>query len=284
MDTDLILVFLCIFVIFGTGGTLFYQLRKDKVRSTSAPASADAIVLPSDEPNADATYSPWKQSVCKTLSGTCGKGEIVMTRTCVREGSGVGKRCNDEPLHKSQDCYVQCTRPTVVDWGHPNDANGIPIGSPLKGWYDISGQGQPNDYCRWVGPPRDKFFACHVEKDPYVKVDPSHISFSGGPANQMVPFHPTLIKSMCPTKNEHFLLARDPDLRKSIANGMFSHCGAWCVYDYRNPKTGWMFDGAKWNRVEDMPSHQCGTIHQNEMISAVRRYEDKYAVQNAWFI
>jgi len=287
MDINLIIVFLTIFFIFGAGGTLFWGIKKAKsqqhVQVQVKPLEKSHNI---DQPNAsvsrDATLSDWEKGKCKTLSGTCGKGTFKMTRNCLQEGTGDGFRCNDVPLESNANCYVQCKRPeNIIDWGHPNDAEGLPAGSPKKGWYDISGQGQPNDYCRWVGDHSSRFWACHVEKDPYVRSDPAHISFSGGPANQLIPFHPSLIEKMC-GKAPHLLAAQDPDLRISIANGFMSNCGARCVYDHRNPKTGWTYSNGHWLRIEDMSRHVCGTVHKNELDAAKKRYEKVYDVRNAW--
>ena len=163
--------------------------------------------------------SPWtSNNSCKTLSGSCGKGQIVHTRRCVQEGKNGGKTCSEYLTEKSEDCYVNCLRPKVVDWGYPNDAPNIPIGSPLKGWYDASGQGQPNDYCRWVGVPSkdsEVMWACHNEKDPYVKMNPRHVTFSTGPANKLVPFVPELLTKKCGAANI-YSSAKDPDLQNFI--------------------------------------------------------------------
>jgi len=286
MDPDLLLVFLCIFFIIGGGGTLFWKLRQDKVTSTRRTSHAQTHQLQTHQLQTrpltqNAILTEWSEGECQTLSGTCGKGEVIHTRSCLREGTGNGKRCSDYPLEKKSSCYVQCPRPNnVVDWGHSNDAAGIPLGAPKKGWYDVSGQGQPNDYCRYVGEPGKIFWACHVEKEPYVKMDPSHLSFSGGPSNKEIPFVPHLVRKMCPDHNV-YETATDPDLQKSIANGFFARCGAKCVYDHRNPKSGWTFDGG-WQRIDDMSIHACGTLLKDEMRKSIDRYESIYDVKNAW--
>lgn len=300
MDWNLVLVFFCIFFIIGGGGTLFWKLRKDKeiaqnTQNTQIAQRSNTYhekripryVDNNDDPTTphftrDAQFSPWTQGACQTLSGTCGKGEMILTRSCVRDGSGDGKKCDDFQREKKLPCYVQCPRPkNVVDWGHANDTPGIPLGAPKKGWYDVSGQGQPNDYCRYVGANGEMFWACHVENEPYVQMDPSHLSFSGGPTNKEIPFVPSLVRQMCPDDNAYGA-ALDPDLQKSIANGFFSHCGARCVYDHRNPKTGWTFDGIRWNRIENMAIHACGMTFKDEMNKAIDRYEKIYDVKNAW--
>lgn len=286
MDSNLVLVFIFMFFVLGAGGSLYWKMKKIDAKSldnTTTVNEIDTNATHSYNHNQDAQMSPWINGKCKTLSGTCGKGTMNLTRQCLKDGYGDGKRCVEETTTKKQDCYVQCSRPkNVIDWGHPDDAKGLPVGSPRKGWYDISGQGQPNDYCRWVGEPKSRFWACHVEKDPYVEVDPSHISFSGGPANRSIPFHPQLITKMCPIDHNYLLEARDPDLRKSIANGFLSHCGAKCVYDHRNPKSGWYYDGKKWDPIPDTSKHVCGTLYKNEMKKAMSRYEMMYDVKNAF--
>lgn len=290
MDLNLFLVFLCIFFIFGGGGALFWKLRNDKIQTQSQlpPNYVDSL-----RPQ-DAVMTPWSSSEqCKTLSGSCGKGQIVYTRQCLREGKNGGKMCSEFRTRKVQDCYKNCLRPEgIMDWGHPNDSPRIPIGGPIKGWYDLSGQGQPNDYCRWVGVPGDSLvrsangdetggitWACHSENDPYVKANPRHVTFSTGPANHLVPYVPEMVIKACGPDNI-YLKARDPDLQKSIVNGFFTKCGSQCVYDHRNPKMGWVFEGGQWNRVEDMMQHRCGV--GEGLKRAIRRYEKVYDVKNAW--
>jgi hypothetical protein len=289
MDSNLILVFLCIFFVFGAGGTLFWRMKQPPKNdiTTNETRETSRIIANSTR---DALLSPWKPGTCKTLSGTCGKGQMNMTRTCVQDGSGNGQRCSDAGLSKIVDCYVQCSRPSdVVDWGHLNDFPSLPVGSPMKGWYDISGQGQPNDYCRWVGgygkagAPSGIFWACQSEKDPYVKTDPGYITFSAGPANRLIPYHPALVERMCPGHTA-YLMARDPDLQRSIANGFMARCGARCVYDHRNPKNGWWFNGTKWERIENMIVHPCSTRFKEEMDGAIGRYEKLFDVRNAWTV
>jgi hypothetical protein len=244
-----------------------------------SPRNADGVYH--SDHDADAVMSSWTRSgKCQTLSGSCGKGFMLHTRTCLREGRGDGKMCSDFETEKKEDCYINCSRPSgITDWGHPNDAPGIPIGSPLKGWYDVTGQGQPNDYCRWIGVDDGLTWACHSTKDPYVKANPGHIVFSGGPANKLVPFVPSLVERACGQGNI-YLLATDPDLRKSIVNGFFSKCGSPCVFDHRNPKSGWVFEGGVWNRVNDMLRHPCG--QGRDIVDAVHRYERLFNVRNAW--
>jgi hypothetical protein len=39
-----------------------------------------------------------------------------------------------------------------------------------------------------------------------------------------------------------YLNVSDIHIKKSIENNYFSHCGAWCLFDYRNPTQGWFWD------------------------------------------
>lgn len=269
MDTSLLIFFLCIFCIFGAGGTLFWSIKKrrDAISSDDSFGDNDAIV------------SDWDKSKCKTLSGNCGRGTLKMTRRCIKDGTGNGTKCADMEMHKETPCWINCPRPTVVDWGYPNDTRGIPIGMPKKGWYDISGQGQPNDYCRFVGPADGVKWSCQVEKEPYIDMDPKNIVFSAGPANTKLPYDATVVRSTC--DDPVYLAATDPDLQLSIANGFYSHCGARCVYDHRNPKTGWEYLNG-WKRVDDMSKNRCGVNHRNELIKAMERYDSVHNVKNAW--
>jgi hypothetical protein len=273
MNLNLVILFVIIFTL-GGGGFLFWKRFKNV-------NSMDDDGLPRD-----AELSNWVVAEgCKAHSGSCGKGQAVMERKCLREGKNSGKLCSQiGPTRKTVDCWVHCEKPTdVVDWGHPNDAAGLPEGSPRKGWYDFTGQGQPNDYCRWVGPNESKFWACHTRHSPYDKADVNHITFSAGPANDMKPFSIQGVRQMCPM-NGAYAEATDPDLQKSIANGFMSHCGARCVYDHRNPKTGWTYDGKRWVRIDNMTMHECGISHKNEMKKAIQQYDKKYDVKHSWTI
>lgn len=278
MDFTVVLIFLFIFFTLGGGGYIFwkqfkpYQLRlKREIPSVAGPPI-------------DATLGSWTpKTTCQAFSGACGRGEIIMERKCLNEGQNGGQMCADFGVTERKDeCYVDCPRPVdIVDWGYPNDDKGNPA-TPRKGWYDFSGQGQPNDYCRWVGESNNRFWACHTQKSPYVKADSNHITFSAGPSNNMKPFKSDEINKLCPKDASIFLTATDPDLQRSIANGFVANCSSRCVYDHRDPNTGWAFDGNTWIRVENMQAHQCGQTAPQEYKKAIENYNRVYDVKHAW--
>jgi len=275
MDYFLFLLFFIIFFTLGGGGVYFWKRTGKKYFNNKF-----------DNRVTDAVLGPWiPKGQCKAFSGSCGRGELTMEKKCVMEGTNGGKMCSDfRIVEKSQDCYVDCDRPKdVVDWGHPNDSPDIPIGGPKKGWYDFTGQGVPNDYCRWVGVLGNIFWACHTEKGPYTKADPKHITFSGGPANTLESVTPSGLLKPCPT-DMVYALAQDVDLQKSIVNGFNGKCGSRCVYDHRNPKTGWTFENEKWIRIDNMSLHKCGKDNILDMKNAKNTYDKVYDVRNSWTI
>lgn len=229
----------------------------------------------------DAVVGEWTATgECVPFGGkSCGKGEITLERNCLQEATGNGKTCEQLGLKKTVDCHKTCAQPDVTDWGHPDTPEDT---GPRKGWYDVTGQGVPNDYCRTVG--STKFFACQTHDEPYLKVDRGHVAFSAGPANRLIPFDVATIGRSCPTDYVMYIGSSDPDFRKSVANGFYSRCGARCVYDHRNPtRQGWWIgDKNKVTRIEDMRKHPCGTTFGGEMDAAVKRYEDLYDTKNAW--
>lgn len=269
-----------VFMFLSGGGYLFW--RRNKVLATpSAPSNTSRIEIDDGLPR-DAIISDWQAGKCRTFSGQCGRGEQTFTRQCIQDGKNGGIMCSSLPLHETKECYVTCLRPTVVDWGHPNDSPYIPPDAPRKGWYDITGQGEPNDYCRFVGPSTGAFWACHTQKDAYVKTDPKHVTFSTGPAHTVArQFSEQSLIEKCPD-DLSFLAAKDPDLRKSIANGFFIHCGSPCVYDHRNPKMGWTWNGQEWKRVLDMSQHACGTTFKSQQTAALQLYEALHGTQQSW--
>ena len=91
------------------------------------------------------------------------------------------------------------------------------------------------------------------------------------------------VDKKCPTDIAYSTnVAEDPDLQKSIANGFIAGCGTRCVYDHRNPKTGWTFNGNTWERVSNMGQHRCGVAEKDALRAAISNYEKLYDVKNAW--
>ena len=279
MNYLLLFAFIFIFMTIGGGGIFFWrQIQAPSRRNEPGGRTAFPV---------DAVLGPWlPKGSCSAHSGTCGKGEITMERKCIQEGRNGGKTCLDfGEVEKIEDCYVDCQRPKgIVDWGHANDSKGIPPLGPHKGWYDFTGQGQPNDFCRWVGEDGNKFWACHTSKGPYVKGDPTHITFSAGPANKLKIPSTNKINKVCPVDAALYRTSQDPDFLKSIANGFTGECGTRCVYDHRNPKTGWSHDGKSWVRIDDMSLHKCGAKYVADQIRAINTYEKLYDVKHSWTV
>ena len=46
----------------------------------------------------------------------------------------------------------------------------------------------------------------------------------------------------------------DPNIIKSIEMKYFEHCGAWCMFDYRDPRSGWFWEPYKkeWNYIKNL--------------------------------
>jgi hypothetical protein len=65
------------------------------------------------------------------------------------------------------------------------------------------------------------------------------------------------VNSLCPNDlvdNEAgkiglYFNTTDYYIKKSIELNFFSHCGAWCLFDYRDPTKGWFWnkDNRTWN-------------------------------------
>ncbi len=281
---QLFLVVLCIFLVIGLTTTGTWSLASWRAKRQLASVESPVNQIYSGPP-IDAKVSEWTATgECVPIGGRkCGKGTVVMERVCHREGSGGGTTCAQMGLRKEGECYKTCDRPFITDWGHPNDPD---LAGPRKGWYDVTGQGTPNDYCRWVGDGSGKRFACQTHDEAYMNADRRHLVFSGGPANRLIDFDAPTLRKKCPVDAVMYTGqgSSDPDFKKSIANGFFSSCGARCVYDYRNPtRQGWWIDVAnKVQRIDDMRNHVCGRDHTVEMESAIKRYEDLYEQKNAW--
>ena len=60
------------------------------------------------------------------------------------------------------------------------------------------------------------------------------------------------------TKNELYISVSDLNIRKSIEQKMFTHCGAYCLFDYRNPTQGWYWNNNKkqWEIAQEI-YHMC---------------------------
>jgi len=60
------------------------------------------------------------------------------------------------------------------------------------------------------------------------------------------------INSICPTELENNIAGKeglyfntsDTKIKESIVNKYFHHCGAWCLFDYEDPRNGWYWNSA----------------------------------------
>jgi len=60
------------------------------------------------------------------------------------------------------------------------------------------------------------------------------------------------VNTLCPLelKNNYagkqglYFNTTNEDIKKSIVKKYFHHCGAWCLFDYRDPRNGWY-----WNSI-----------------------------------
>lgn len=287
MNLYLLLLVIVFLLTLGGGITVFWKQGdlikhnlKRTINAVIGPTSEDATLPQSTQPPRNAIMGEYVSGPCIPLKGRCGKGTMTMKRQCISDGADGGHTCAklSDPVEK--ECWTPCERSKgILDWGHPNSK--VPEG-PLKGWYDFTGQGIPNDYCRWVGDNGSMQWACQTDTEPYAKANPRHITFSGGPANKFnTKWDPNEVQRFCP-KFGHYTKADDPDLQKSILNGFFSQCGSTCIYDYRNPRQGWLWNGSTYERIPDMSKHACGTQHENEMQEAIKQYEKYTDTRNAW--
>ena len=74
---------------------------------------------------------------------------------------------------------------TLTDKGFEDNSPKIEsLKYPKKGWYDVSGQGVPNDYCRAVGDSPTIFWACALagQTDQYTRTSNSLSVFEKGPS------------------------------------------------------------------------------------------------------
>lgn len=268
MEVLTIFIFILIFLIFGGGAFVTY----DKFYANQPSNTPVEITVKKKK---DAALSNWTEGECKPTKGNCGIGIKTSTRSC-NDGANGGVMCTDYKLTKDESCYITCKRPdNILDWGHPND---VTEQLPLKGWYDFTGQGVPNDFCRWVGESNNMKFACQTSNDPYVMADPNHLTFSSGPAKKLIAGNDENVSKVCPTLRG----LSDPDLKTSIANRFITNCQSKCVYDYRNPKTGWTFnaDTEKWERI-DSDKHECLT-NKADVQNAIDHYNELYSIKHSW--
>ena len=72
----------------------------------------------------------------------------------------------------------------------------------------------------------------------------------------------TTISNYCPNelddnyagKNGLYFNSSDVDIKTSLSKKYFSHCGAWCLFDYRDPRKGWYWEKEirEWTYYEDL--------------------------------
>ena len=70
------------------------------------------------------------------------------------------------------------------------------------------------------------------------------------------PKYEKAIMDYCPNNNmaEIYYNVTDTNIIKSIEMKYFQHCGAWCLFDYRNPRAGWFWEPLKkeWAYLNDL--------------------------------
>jgi hypothetical protein len=60
----------------------------------------------------------------------------------------------------------------------------------------------------------------------------------------------TTLNNYCPEELDDNIAGKDglyfnssnTDIKTSIFKKYFNHCGAWCLFDYRDPRKGWYWD------------------------------------------
>lgn len=88
--------------------------------------------------------------------------------------------------------------------------------------------------------------------------------------NKINSYCPEELKENPATKKELYIAIEDKDIRISIEQKMFTHCGAWCLFDYRNPTHGWYWNNPKkqWEFSDEI-YHLCP---DNEVNYATTRF------------
>ncbi len=87
-----------------------------------------------------------------------------------------------------------------------------------------------------------------------------------------------IIEEICPgelqnnpaKKKDFYLSVTDYHIQKSLINKFFSHCGAWCLYDYKDPRKGWY-----WNyhtKVWETQENMIKICPLNESYYALEKY------------
>lgn len=86
------------------------------------------------------------------------------------------------------------------------------------------------------------------------------------------------VNELCPeeltnnlaTKEELYININNPFIKNSIEQKMFTHCGAYCLFDYRNPTHGWYWNNDKkqWEYTENI-FHLCP---DNEISYATNKF------------
>ncbi len=65
-----------------------------------------------------------------------------------------------------------------------------------------------------------------------------------------------VIDNYCPNNNyaQIYYNVTDTNIIKSIEMKYFAHCGAWCIFDHRDPRSGWFWEPHKkeWNYLGDL--------------------------------
>jgi hypothetical protein len=72
----------------------------------------------------------------------------------------------------------------------------------------------------------------------------------------------TTINNYCPNelddnyagKDGLYFNSSDVYIKTSLSKKYFSHCGAWCLFDYRDPRKGWYWEKEikEWTYYEDL--------------------------------
>jgi Cys-rich repeat protein len=99
-------------------------------------------------------YNPYRGK-CKT-DADCKPGQMCRDKKCAARpapapGCQADAQCPSGQKCLGGKCVAPKPRQGVTDCGYP--------GSP-HGWFDVQGQGVPNDYCRFVGDPPNIQLQC----------------------------------------------------------------------------------------------------------------------------
>ena len=189
-----------------------------------------------------------------------------------------GGLCGKGKTERNHPCSIKCGRPDIKDWGYFDDEDDI-RDFPSKGWYDVSGQGEPNDFCRVVGNRNAPYFACDNTSQRYLATSINNKAIVKGPAIISLDSKTATDKGICTTyENLPIPLPDSEVFKQSVEAGMRIDCTRAIVFNIYKPIEGWEYSNGQWvffaNRHSDKAL-------QNQ---AIERYNKLHQIQDSFKI